>query len=124
VGYDNLKKSQHETTRTLATDMNKTTQDLVVNNLYIKKNNSKIDWNKAVEGTKFYERTSQWVSNKEQKIEHMRNFFDQQVTNDCTFQPEKSVSPRRKRIVKSFKTANTSPTASRLVQNAYMPSPI
>jgi hypothetical protein len=98
VGYDNLKSKQQETTRTLATEMNQTCKQMVINNLYIKKTIHKINWNKAVEGTEFYERTSQWIINKEQKIENMRNYFDQQETQDCTFQPDTSSSPKRKNM--------------------------
>jgi hypothetical protein len=97
TGYENLKESIYSNPRKLATIMNYTCQKVLEGNLYLKKKNPSLDWNKSIQGSDFYSRSDKWQVQKERKIEYLKYLLAHKEVEGCTFRPDtNSTSPKKR----------------------------
>lgn len=130
TGYENLKKSTIENPRTLASVMNDTCQQVLESGQYIKNRTQTLDWNKAIKGKDFYQRTDQWMYQKEMKIEYMRHLQGSKEVEGCTFSPNvQRSSPLRQSLTRCKSTIGSKERSgvkntSQLVQGMYSSSSV
>jgi len=82
TAYQNLKESEEDNPRKLATMMNFTCQQVVDNALYFKKKSPPSDWTKSIQGTNFYERNEQWVDHKQRKMDYLKYMISSTVSGN------------------------------------------